>query len=239
MNDIPTFQHLISNTLGVGTPRVRNEIYGFVDTYNSLLAVSDNEIDEFVKGTHSANSGRPNAARILIPPNVPTALKAILFELQDRAICNALPAQADLMAINNAQIGIMRRQRADAKQHQDRRDTVTHHKMEVPPLKEDNYEDFELAFSAAVRRQDSMHGSISLDYTLRELEHGNYNAPWPTREDKLHNCVEFVGQAFREDNETLYNLLVQYVGTDKGPGSNIVTRHKRSKNGKLVQTVHR
>ena len=118
MNDIPTFQHLINNTLGVNTPCVQNEIYGFVNTFTSLLAISDNEIDDFVKGTHSSNSGRANNARILIPPNVPTALKAILFELQDRAICNALPGQADLMAINAAQIAIMRRQRADAKQYQ-------------------------------------------------------------------------------------------------------------------------
>ena len=35
-----------------------------------------------------------------------------------------------------------------------------------------------------------------------------------------------------DDTETLYNLLVQYIGTDKGPGTNIITRHKRVKDGR-------
>ena len=232
MNDVAIFRHLVENTLGVNMARVRNEIYNFVQTFNDLLSVSDDEIDDFVKSTHSSNSGRANNARVLIPSNVPTALKAILFELKDRSICNALPSAANLMAITMAQINIMRRQRAEAKEHQERRDNIAHHKMEVPELKSDNFEEFELAFAAAVRRQDSMHGSIPLDYLLRDNATGNYNAAWPTREEKLANCIQFAGLAFRNDNETLYNLLVQHVGTEKGPGCNIIIRYKRTKNGR-------
>ena len=38
--------------------------------------------------------------------------------------------------------------------------------MEVPKLKSDNFDDFELTFTAAVRRQKSMHGSVYLDYLV-------------------------------------------------------------------------
>ena len=49
MNDIPTFQHFVQNTLGIGQVRVRTEIYNFVNTFAALLAVTDDEIDEFVR----------------------------------------------------------------------------------------------------------------------------------------------------------------------------------------------
>ena len=232
MNDIPTFEHFVQNTLGVGQVRVRTEIYNFVNTFSALLAVTDEEIDEFVKSTHSSNSGRANNSRILIPSNVATSFKALLFELKDRAICSALPNQANLMAINQAQITLMRQNRAEAKEYQAHRDQTTHHKMNVPELKSDNFETFELAFAAAVRRQNSMYGSVPLDYLLRDSAVGNYNAVWATREEKLKNCITLAGQSYRDDSETLYNLLVQYVGTDKGPGCNIIARHKRRKDGK-------
>ena len=232
MNDPVLFATFVQNVLGVGTARVRNEITNFVNTFGSLLSISDSEIDEFVKSTHNSNSGRANNARILISSNVPTALKALSFELRDRNICDALPGAAILGALNNAQLNLMRRNRAEAIEHQKRRDNLTHHAMDVPTLKENNYEEFELAFKAAVRRQDSMHGSISLDYLLRDNDVGNYNALWANRAEKLSNCVTLRGQAFATDNETLYNLLVQYVGIDKGSGSNIVTRHKRNKDGR-------
>ena len=113
-------------TLNVNVPRTRNEILGFVNTFSALLATSDEEINEFVKNTHSSNSGRANNARILIPPNVPISFKAILFELNDRQICDALPGQAVLGAIGNAQLNITRRRRADAKQHQNMMNVQSH-----------------------------------------------------------------------------------------------------------------
>ena len=75
--------------------------------------------------------------------------------------------------------------------------------MDVPELKSDNFESFELAFAAAVRRQSSMYGSVPLDYLLRENAVGNYNAVWPTREEKLKNCLSLTGQAFSDIAKSL------------------------------------
>ena len=102
-----------------------------------------------MKTTHNSNSGRAANARILIHPNVSTSLKEV-FEVKDRDICNALPDAATLGALNIVQINVMRRHRLDDIEHQKRIDNLTHHAMEVPMLKANNYEEFELAFAAAV-----------------------------------------------------------------------------------------
>ena len=78
--------------------------------------MSDSEIDDFVKATHSSNSDRAAAARILISPIVTIALKSILFELKDRDICNALPDAAVLRTLHMAEINAMQRQNSDAKE---------------------------------------------------------------------------------------------------------------------------
>lgn len=102
--------------------------------------------------------------------------------------------------------------------------------MVVPKLSATNFEDFNLAFSGAARRQIGIAG-IPFDYLLREDDIGNYAVNWPTREERIKMYIALTGQIFNEDSESLYNLLVQYVGTT-GAGSNIITRHKNSKNGR-------
>ena len=108
MDNQQAFQHFIQTTLNVNVVRVRDTIYDFVDTFGALLSVTDNDIDSFVKDTHSSNSGRAAAAKVLIPAKVSIALKAVLFELKDRELCAALPDLPTLQAIDNAQLTIMR-----------------------------------------------------------------------------------------------------------------------------------
>ena len=104
MDDANCFQNFLINVLQMNVPRHRNTLLQFVSTFNQLLATTDDEIDTFVSTMHSANSGRANNSTILIPPNVTIGLKAILFELQDREMCGALPGLATLNAINAAHI---------------------------------------------------------------------------------------------------------------------------------------
>ena len=58
-----------------------------------------------------------------------------------------------------------------------------------------------------------------------------YNAAWNTREGDLKFCASLQVQAFNDDIETFYNLLVQFIGTS-GSGSNTLYRHTRSNNGR-------
>ena len=230
MEDPQIFNGLIHTTLGVTTARVRETIYEFVNTYSALLTVTEEDIDNFVKMTHAANSGRPAAAKVLIPSNVVVALKAILFELKDRELCAALPDQQMLQGINVDQLRSMRSNRNRAKEMTEIRKNQSYPDMVVPQLTSTNFEDFDLAFNGAARRQFGLAG-IALDYLLREADVGDYNAQWETREEKLKMCAAFQGQKFKEDSGALYDLLVQHVGTS-GTGSNIIARHKSTKNGR-------
>ena len=54
---------------------------------------------------------------------------------------------------------------------------------------------------------------------------------WNSREDILNNCVVFVRSFHKDDAEILCTLLLQHIGTS-GPGSNIISNHNRSKNGR-------
>ena len=102
--------------------------------------------------------------------------------------------------------------------------------MTVPKLIATNFEQFNTAFSSVVQRQMSLSGA-SLSYLLRDDAVGNYDAHWPTREDKLHHCLRLDGSIFKDDSQSLYSLMVQRIGST-GVGSNIVNKFQISKNGR-------
>ena len=60
---------------------------------------------------------------------------------------------------------------------------------------------------------------------------GNYDVVWNSCEEKIIFCANLRRQAFNDDIETLYNVLVQYIGTS-GTGSDIVSIHTRSNSGR-------
>ena len=132
--------------------------------------------------------------------------------------------------MNAANINLMRIQRTKAVQNEASFAALSKlPEIVVPKLTTMNYEIFNTAFTAVVARTIGMN-SIPLDYVIRETI-GNYGDAWPTRTDKLKNCILFNGASYLQDRETLYSLYVQYVGTE-GVGSNIINKHVRSKNGR-------
>ena len=102
--------------------------------------------------------------------------------------------------------------------------------MKVPMITGTNFEESDLAFTSKVMRHNALIG-IPLDYLLRSDGVENYNVAWKYREEKLKFCASLRGKSFNDDAKTLYNLLVQYVGT-YGTVSNTVSCHTRSKNEK-------
>ena len=87
-----------------------------------------------------------------------------------------------------------------------------------------------MSLQGASRRQVGLSG-IPLDYLLRLNNAGKYDTVWNSREEKIKNCVIFVGKLYKDDTESLYTLLVQHIGTS-GNGSNIISKHKNSTNGR-------
>ena len=114
MDDDNLFELFLQNTLSITTGRVRDEITSFVATFRDLLATTDNDIDTFVKETHNSNSARNANTKILIPASAVTSLKSLLFELQARDNCNALPNAAILANIDEAQLIAMKNNRRTA-----------------------------------------------------------------------------------------------------------------------------
>ena len=102
--------------------------------------------------------------------------------------------------------------------------------MEVPKLTPTTVEDWHTAFTTVIGKQTGLSG-ISLDYLLRSNSFGDYNLNWPTREEKLHNCISLTGQRFKTDSKSLDSLLVQHIGTCRC-GSDSITKYKPSKNGR-------
>ena len=96
--------------------------------------------------------------------------------------------------------------------------------MKVTTLIGTNFEEFDLDFTDAVRRQNALIG-IPLDCLLSPYAVGNYNVVFNYREGNIIFCANLRGQAFNNDADTLYNILVQYIGTS-GNG------HTRSKKGR-------
>ena len=226
MDDPVLFANFLQNVAGLTVARSRNEVLGFVDTFRSLLSTSEDELDSFVKNTHSSNTARNNNQRILIPTRTVIALKALIFELKDRERCDALPAQVMLQNLNAAEIALLRARRNDALQESSQ--SVSLPAMTVPKLTATNYDTFITSFRSLASRTPSSDGS-TLDYLMRE-QTGNYDAAWPSRSERLKNCMRLRGPHFVKDRQSLYSLFIEHVGTE-GYGSDIVNKFQASKNG--------
>ena len=73
---------------------------------------------------------------------------------------------------------------------------------------------------------------LPLDYVLRtDTAPANYNSPWPSREEKLKNCIVLHGDKYNLDNQAIYAHYVQHIGST-GSGSSEVNRHSRTRNGR-------
>ena len=186
MDDPAIFTNFLNTRCGTLNARSRNEILSFIPTFRSLLAMSDDDIVQFVKQTHAANTARGNNQRILISPTTVLALQAILFELKDRDICNSLPTAAILGNITAAQMAAMRAQKTQAVIDASNADSISFPDMPVPKLTTTNYDSFHIAFSAVAARTKGMHG-IPIDYLLRS-RNGAYSEAWTSREEKLKMC---------------------------------------------------
>ena len=86
---------------------VRLYINGFIDYFGELITTRDEDIDTFVRDTHTPNMARVTAARIIIGSRVSTHIKDFRIELNDSKICTALPDKDNLNAINMNQVNIL------------------------------------------------------------------------------------------------------------------------------------
>ena len=71
---------------------------------------------------------------------------------------------------------------------------------------------------SAVSCVDGIRG-VPIDCLLREAD-GNYNYKCMSSRDKLNNCLSLSGNQFKHNSDLLYQLYIQYIGTE-GHVSNI------------------
>jgi hypothetical protein len=228
MDDIPTFTTFITDVLGVTIPNARLELTQFIPTFRQLMTTSDDDIDEFVKAIHSANSGRPVAQRIFYSPALTANLKALSFTLVDRNRCNALYDAIGIASIDQAELTLMKTYRSQALQDQKNEDSTSLPEIAIPTFTTDNYDDFMSKFLTVVSCTKGVHG-VSIDYIVHEVD-GNFDDFHATRKLKLQACLSRHGPKFNEDSQTLYGLYLQYIGTT-GHGANIVKRFQQHKQG--------
>ena len=93
-------------------------------TFRQLMNISEEEIDNFIKQVHSANSGRAANQRIVYMPSLAANLKAFSFTLKDRANCNALYDGNGLAALDQATLTLMKNFRSQALQDKRNNDSA-------------------------------------------------------------------------------------------------------------------
>ena len=196
MDDPAVFTVFITTTLGVTTVRVRDKIIGFIPTFCALLATSDADLDKFVSNVHSSNSSRGANARILIANGVTMHLKSLHFELADRERCDALPDEPWLQALTVAQLTRFRADRAVYELTKDN-NTSSLPDVTVQKFTGTNFDEFMTELTSSAGRVAGIHG-IPIDYLMRETN-GDYDAAWPSCNEKLKNCLALHGENFKHD----------------------------------------
>ncbi|GFH61776.1 predicted protein [Chaetoceros tenuissimus] len=133
-----------------------------------------------------------------------------------------------LAALDQAQLNLMKNYCDQALQDKANDESITLPEITVPKFTSDNYDDFMAKFLTVVSRTKSVHG-VSIDYIVREAD-GNFNDIHQTRKLKLRACLSRRGPKFQEDQQTLFGLYLQYIGTS-GNGANIVKQFQPRKQG--------
>ena len=205
MDDSAVFCDFLITHCGIAEGRHLNELLTFVDTFRGLLGTSDDEIDKFVKNTHSTNSARTINYRILIPTGTVIKMKSLLFELKDRGCCGVLPNTDIFAAIDGQQLNIMRIQCSIAIEYAEKKKEVALPTIDVPSFIGQNFEAFSLKFKELVARMWSGYG-IGLNY-LMITSNDQYNGIYTSREKKLRQCVHLSGSEFKANSISLYSLL--------------------------------
>ena len=229
INDPTIFAKFFENVLQVRPVRVRDEIITFVERFEDLLSSSDDEIDAFVKEVHNGNSARSSNAKLLIVSSIVLGLKRILFELKDRDMCGALLNATILRGLDAYQVSSMRKLRRRALINQSLRKEISLPDMRVPKLTARTFDNWNTSFLNCGRAATQSR-IISLDYLLSDEEACNYDANWPTREDKSRFYIKLSDSRYKSDTQSLYSLLVEHIQTT-GCGSKLVIKHKRVKDG--------
>ena len=229
MDNPQLFSNFTRQILHVNVDRAQDMLVSMIPTFRALMRMSEVDLDSFMKDVHGANSAKPAGQRIFYNPATIANLKAIRFDLQDRASCNALPDAAMINAIDAAQLEILRANRSESNSKDDVSNLPD---INIPKFTISNYEDFMEKFEALVSRTKGNHG-VSIDYLLRTDEQGDYDAVWTDRNDKLRHCLSFTGTKSKEDSKILYQMYLNAIGTN-GNGSNLVIKHQQNKNGRLL-----
>ena len=76
-------------------------------------------------------------------------------------------------------------------------------------------------FKSAVSSVDGIQ-RVPIEYLLRYV-FGDYNDNWISRREKLNNWLSLSGNQFKHNSALLYQLYIQYIGTEVS-GSNIFNK---------------
>ena len=166
MDDPAIFLNYIINICNVQLLRVRNEMIAFKPTFCTLMNTPEQQLDEFIKNTHSANSAQTANQRILIRSGTVIFLKSIRFKLVDRQKCNALPNEVQLATITEPDMEVFRQQRSQFIELENQRKQNTLPEVTVPKFDGKNYDDFTAQFNEVVTRTYRTYGS-PIDYLLQ------------------------------------------------------------------------
>ena len=114
MDDPAIFQQFLMNNGRLTVPRAQQELLGFINTFETLLTTTDEEIDSFMSTSHASNNAHSTNNKIIKPIGKILSSKAVLFELKDRERCDALPGLQILQSLNAEEVTIMRAQSTKA-----------------------------------------------------------------------------------------------------------------------------
>ena len=232
MDDPAVFTAFITR-LNLTVIRQRNAVTTHLaSTFQDFALLTDKDIDNFVTNTANRNRTVPNNQAVTISDRAIQNFKAVLFELHDRRQCNAVPTAADLNGIDQVVLRTLRTSRQEALDDAKARQSQKLPDMVVVKLNATNWREFRLNVEESLSRLYG-HNRIPLTYVIRSGAPGNYLTAFDTRIARLVACTVHIGDAFVHDNQTVYSLLVQYVGTYREAKA-ILDKFKHTKLGRAA-----
>ena len=232
MDDPIVFSDFLTRA-GLTVARQRTAIIdNLCETFTEFSVISEEDISAFVTRNDQDNRTRAAAQRVILTNKFITSLKAVLFEFHDRRKCLALPDVAALNGIDVNRLRDLRVNYANAVRDNTARTAQRLPEMTSVKLTTKSWGEWKTNFQEVLSRIYGVN-KIPLTYVVRNMAVNNYNVAYASRMERLVACCAFQGEAYREDNQKVWSLLVQHVG-DVQEGKAIITRFKTSKNGRAT-----
>jgi len=230
MDSEAAFERLLTR-MGLTLPQSNAFAEFGCNTLSDLASFTYDDIEKVISVIHKTYStaarGQENVRFNVISK---IKLKSLTMHFKDRVRCyNALlnVGRIDEIDADDIDDFVSDFREEESFSHREKVDDLP--SIDIVKLTRKSWRAFNTAITETLSRTIGSN-RLPLTYILRDAERNDFDAPYSSRKERLHDCIRFSGQAYRRDREIVFSLLLQK--TKDSEGFSIVEEYQTTRDGR-------